>query len=150
MAIIVFKEYYFMEVIMTEKKTIGRMVLQIALGLFFAIGGVWTLQGQGNEIAAAVHTVLKGDIASIAAIVMGIIEVIAGAFLILRLFISIASTLDRTLMLIITVAWIAAIVLLDFLGGSFLGGGSTQGIMKWLYALSQHLLVLGALLCLQI
>lgn len=133
---------------MTEKRSIGRMVLQIALGLFFVVGGVWTLQGQGtNEIAKAVHSVFKGDAASIVSIVFGVIEVIAGAFLILRLFINIASTLDRTLMFIILIAWIVAIALLDVLGGNLLGGGSTAGLMAWLYALSSHLLVLGAILC---
>lgn len=136
--------------IVSQRKTIGHLVLQIALGLFFIVGGVWTLQGQGNEIAAAVHSILKGDAASIVAIVMGVIEVIAGAFLILRLFINVALPLDRTLMLIITVAWVCTIVLLDFLGGSFLGGGGTQGVMRWLYVTAQHLLVLGSLLCLQI
>lgn len=136
---------------MTERRSIGRLVLQIALGLFFVVGGVWTLQGtSSNEIATAVHAIMKGDAASIVCIVFGVIEVLAGAFLILRLLIPIAGTLDRTLTLIITIAWIAAIVLIDFLGGGLLGGGSMAGILSWLYKLGGHLLVLGALLTVRI
>lgn len=136
---------------MTERKTIGRLVLQIALGIFFVVSGVWALQGKStNEIALAVHKVLTGDAASIVAIAFGVVEVIAGAFLILRLFINIASTLDKTLMLIIAIAWICAIVLLDVLGGNLLGGGTVPSIMAWLSRLSYHLLVLGALLTVRV
>lgn len=126
---------------------IGRLVLQIALGLFFLVGGIWTLQGgKANEIAVAVHRIFNGDAAAIISIVFGVIEVIAGAFLILRLLIPVASTLDRTLTLIITLAWLTAIVLIDFLGGNILGGGTIGGTLSWLYTLGSHLLVLGALL----
>jgi len=45
----------------TERRSIGYMLTQIALGLYFFVTGIWTLQGgNGNEIAAAVKSVTGG------------------------------------------------------------------------------------------
>ena len=72
---------------MAERHSIGYMLTQIALGLYFFVTGIWTLQGgNGNEIAAAVKSVTGGDTARIICLVFGIIEVLAGLFLLLSPF----------------------------------------------------------------
>ena len=71
-----------------KKRTVGTLVLQIALGLLFIVSGIWTLQnGKGDEIASAIHSVFNKDLAQILCIVFGIIEIVAGVFLLLRLFV---------------------------------------------------------------
>lgn len=130
-----------------HEHSIGYLFLQIALGLFFLVSGIWTLQGSsGNEIAVAIKSVLSGDSAQICCIVFGIIEVLAGIFLLLRMFVSFSSPIDTVLMVIIMIAWIVSIVLIDFLEKGALPAGNFSSILKWLKAFAYHLLVLGAII----
>ena len=79
-------------------------------------------------------------------IVFGVIELLAGVFLIIELFTGdIFGKLDNLLMIIIWIVWIVGIVLGDFLGGAglFKSGFS----WAWLYAFASHVIVLGAMLC---
>ena len=129
-----------------ERNSIGYMLTQLALGLYFFVTGIWTLQGgNGNEIAAAVKSVTNGDTARIICLVFGIIEVLAGLFLLLRIFVTFSSPIDTILMIIIMIAWIVAIVLLDFIGKGALPSGSIDSVLRWLSTLSRHLLVLGGI-----
>ncbi len=130
-----------------REHSIGYLFLQIAVGLFFLVSGIWTLQGSsGNEIAVAIKSVLSGDSAQIACIVFGIIEVLAGIFLLLRMFVTFSAPIDTVLMVIIMIAWIASIVLIDFLEKGALPAGNFASILKWLKAFAYHLLVLGAVI----
>jgi uncharacterized membrane protein YphA (DoxX/SURF4 family) len=130
-----------------HEHSIGYLFLQTALGLFFLVSGIWTLQGNsGNEIAVAINSVLSGDSAQICSIVFGIIEVLAGIFLLLRLFVTFSAPIDTILMLIIMVAWIASIVLIDFIEKGALPAGNFTSILKWLKVFAYHLLVLGAII----
>ena len=56
-----------------------------------------------------------------------------------------SSPIDTILMVIIMIAWIAAIVLLDFIGKGALPSGSIDSVLRWLSTLSRHLLVLGGI-----
>ena len=95
---------------------IGTIFLQIALSMLFIVGGIWTLQsGNGDEISQAIKYIFSGDVSKILCIVFGIIEIIAGVFLFLRLFLNIGTLFDSVLMIIILISWIAAIVIIDFL-----------------------------------
>ncbi|MBP3710293.1 MAG: hypothetical protein J6I73_07830 [Treponema sp.] len=122
------------------KSSIGSLLLQIALGLFFVVTGIWTLQnGTGNEIATAINKLFSGDLQRIIRLVFGIIEVLAGAFLLLRMFVSFSSSIDSLLMVIVMIAWLVSIVLLDVIGGFALS-------MNWLHKVAYHLLVLGGII----
>jgi uncharacterized membrane protein YphA (DoxX/SURF4 family) len=130
-----------------REHSVGYLFLQVALGLFFLVSGIWTLQGSsGNEIAVAIKSVLSGDSAQISCIVFGIIEVLAGIFLLLRMFVTFSSPIDTILMVIIMIAWIASIILIDFLEKGALPAGNFASILRWLKALAYHLLVLGAVI----
>ena len=130
-----------------REHSIGYLFLQVALGLFFLVSGIWTLQGSsGNEIAIAIKSVLSGDSAQICCIVFGIIEVLAGIFLLLRMFVTFSSPIDTILMVIIMIAWIASIILIDFLEKGALPAGNFASILRWLKAFAYHLLVLGAII----
>ena len=129
--------------------SIGRLLLQIAVGAMLTVAGIWALQGGGDEgIAAIKYLIGARDVERILCIVFGIIELIAGVFLILALFIGDKiGALGKILTLIIIVVWIIAIVLIDFLGNH--GLFKQNNFLNWLYNFAYHLIVLGALLVLQ-
>ena len=132
--------------------SLGRLLLQIAVGAMLTVAGIWALQGGGDAGVAAIRDLIGArNVESILCIIFGIIELIAGVFLILELFIGDKiGSLGKILMMIIIVVWIIAIVLIDFLGsGSLLKHGSHWNFLSWLYGFAYHLIVLGALVVLQ-
>ena len=132
--------------------SLGKLLLQIAVGAMLTVAGIWALQGGGDAGVAAIRHIIEArNIESILCIVFGVIELIAGVFLILELFIGEKlGGLGKILMIIIMVMWIIAIVLIDFLGsGSLFNHGSRWNFLSWLYDFAYHLIVLGALVVLQ-
>ena len=132
--------------------SLGRLLLQIAVGAMLSVAGIWALQGGGDAGVAAIRDLIDArNVESILCIVFGIIELIAGVFLILELFIGDKiGSLSKILMIIIMVVWIIAIVLIDFIGsGSLLNHGSRWNFLSWLYNFAYHLIVLGAIVVLQ-
>lgn len=130
-----------------KKRTIGTLILQIALGLLFIVSGIWTLQnGKGDEIASAIRSIFSKDIAQVICIVFGIIEIVAGVFLLLRLFVFLNTSLDTLLMIIIMICWIVAIIMIDFVGNDGLFNNFDSGFLGWLNRFARHLLILGAVI----
>lgn len=122
----------------------GRILLQVALGLMMAIAGIWALQGGGDAAAQALEDLFSSDTARILKIVFGVIEILAGIILILGLFVKTnTNSLQSVLTLIITIVWIVAIVVADFLP---LFKGNVHNFLNWLYTLSMHLTILGAII----
>lgn len=130
-----------------KSKTIGTVLLQIALGILFIVTGIWTLQGgRGDEIATAVFSIFERDIANIVCIVFGVIEIIAGAFLIIRLFAVVNTNLDNVLMIIIMICWIAAIVITDFIGSESLFNCMNKKFLPFMNKFARHLIILGSII----
>ena len=129
--------------------SLGLLLLQIALAAFFIVSGIVTLQGgKGDECVVAIRTVFKNskDLANLLCVVMGVIEVLCGALLALKIFVPVATNVNSILMFIILIVWIVAIVLIDVLGKGGLVNGFGGDFIAFLKVLSQHLLVLGAIL----
>ena len=121
-------------------RSIGHLLLQIALGVFFVVTGIWTLQnGSGNEIATAINKLFSGDMQKMMRLLFGIIEVLAGAFLLLRMFVSFSSSIDTLLMVVVMIAWLVSIVLLDVLNGFDVS-------LSWFHKVAYHLMVLGGII----
>ena len=111
----------------TKKKSLGMLILQIALGCFLLAFGILTLQldkgvlGKfqagvtGNEVAIAVNKLLKGDAANIVIILLGICEIISGAGLLVSLFTSLGKAAS-IFNLVVLIAWIVVIVVIDVMG----------------------------------
>ena len=133
----------------SAQKNFGVILLQIALALFLVVSGIAVLQGgNGGDVGVAVNSIIKGDIARIVVYAIGVCELLAGVFLIIRFFMPTGNLAD-ILLLIIIIAWIVIVVLLDILGrGGLLDGAfrSFNLIIAFFRNLSSHLLVLGALL----
>ena len=143
-----------------SNKSMGVVLLQIALGLFLLASGIMTLQldsglaGRlqagfgGNEVASAIYRILDGDFAKIVIIIVGVCELLAGVFLLISFFVDVGKIADLVLF-IIMIMWIVVIVLVDILGsGGLLDGAfkSFGSILSFMKVLSAHLLVLGAIL----
>lgn len=131
----------------SENKTIGTLILQIALGLMFLISGIWTLQtGNGDELAVALRSIFDGDVEKIVIVCLGIIEIISGVFLLLRIFFFIGTSLDKILMTIIMICWIACIIIMDFVGSAGIMNNLNSGFLSYLNRLANHLIILGAII----
>lgn len=128
-------------------RTIGTILLQIALGILFIVSGIWTLQGnRGDEIATALYSIFSKDAASIMCIVFGVIEIVAGTFLLLRLFAFLNTNLDSFLMLIIMICWVAAIIIIDFIGNGSIFKNLNRNFLPVINRFARHLLILGAII----
>ncbi len=129
-----------------ETKSISTLLMQIALGCLLIISGIWGLQGGGDEAVKAIRHIFDKNIEDILCVVFSVIELIAGVFLILRLFVPLGTNIDAVLLLIIMVVWIVAIVLMDFLGSNGILNGGAKHFLTWLYNFAYHLLVLAAII----
>ena len=112
----------------TEKSgwTAALLILQLAVGALLAVGGLWALQGGGDFAARAIKGLVSGNVENILVIVFGVIELLVGVFMILKIVIGDRfGSFGTVLALIAIVVWIVAIVLSDILGASgILNGGS--------------------------
>ncbi|MBQ0050740.1 MAG: hypothetical protein KBT11_01595 [Treponema sp.] len=116
-------------------------ILNLAVGVMLAVGGIWALQGGGDFAAKALKGLSSGDMSKILGIVFGVIELLSGIFIILQLFIGDRmGQLGTILKLIIVIVWAVAIVIADILNGNF------GNFLSWLYTFAGHLIVLAALL----
>lgn len=136
----------------TEKSgwTAALLILQIAVGAMLAVGGIWALQGGGDFAARAIKGLVSGNVGNIGnilVIVFGVIELLVGVFMILKIVIGDRfGSFGTVLALIAIVVWIVAIVLSDILGASGILNGGSKNFLEWLYTFAQHLIILGAIL----
>lgn len=133
------------------KRSLGLIVLQIAVALYLLVSGVSGLIGSSAGDLQPVVAFLNGlfsspTIVTFIIIALSVAEIIAGFFLITELFTTDLRITDMILMIFI-VLWIVNIVLVDFIypigdGKSF---RSVSAVLRYLSVLSSHLMVLGAL-----
>lgn len=134
---------------MAKKSSIslGKILLQIALGALLIVGGIWAMIGGSGDFGiSAISKIFKenANAVKIVKIIYGVIELIAGFFLILELFIGDkVGKFDNILNLILIIIWIIAIVFADFIYGGIFHGGK---FLPWLFELANHVILLGALL----
>ena len=67
--------------------SVEKLIIQLSLGLLLAVGGIWGLQGGGDFGINSLKSVFSGSAENIAVIVFSIIELLAGIYLVLELFI---------------------------------------------------------------
>ena len=127
--------------------SLGRLLLQIALGAMLAVAGIRALQGQGDDAVKAIQSLVNGDTGKMLGIVFGVIELVAGILLIIELFAGDRfGSFDNILNLILIVVWVIAIILIDFIGKHGIFHSGTKNILSWIYTFSGHLVILGSLI----
>ena len=115
---------------------IGRFILQIALGLFLALGGIWALNGGGDEAARWLSK--QSDVLKI---IFGVVELLAGIFLIVELFVGDKiGKVTKILNWVIIIIFAVIIVISDLLNGSW-----NKDFLNAAYNLSKNLVFLGGM-----
>lgn len=132
---------------------LGRVILQLALGLFLIVSGIWSFFTYTQDAGVAAIRDLIGNrtVENIVVIAYGVIEILAGLFLVLALFINdVFGTFGNIVHIIILIVWIIAIVLIDFISArTGVRALSPKTFLGWLYQLANHLIILGALVYLK-
>ena len=125
--------------------SIGRHVLQIALGVMLAVAGIWALAGKGGDDAyKALTHLINGDAGKAIGMIFAVVELLAGILLVVECFAGDKfGKFDNILGWIVIIVWIVAIVLMDFLNGNL-----EISKLEWWYSLAGHCVILGALLAL--
>ncbi len=132
-----------------EKKgnAFALFILQLSMGVMLAVGGIWALQGSGDLAANAIKSIFEGDIGRVCVIIFGVIELLVGIFMILKLLIGDRfGGFGKVLALIAVIVWIVAVILSDIFGNMGILNDGKNDFFKWLYTFAQHLIILGALL----
>ena len=133
------------------KRTVGLIVLQIALAFFLIVAGILGLirsnAGELGQAVALLDAVFKSrTITTIIVISLAVAELIAGVFLIVEFF-SGEIRLTNIILIIFMILWIINIVLIDIIGpinGNVFG--STMSVLNYLSLFSRHLMILGAII----
>ena len=128
----------------SQKRGIGILLIQIALALYLAVTGL-SMLGAGGTIKSvqatkAVYALLHGDAAKIVAIVLGIVLLLCGLLLILRMFID-TRRLDTLFKFVSLLAWIVMAVIIDVLRFDSFGN-----ILEWVLDVGKNLLIIGGLM----
>ncbi|HNY21204.1 MAG TPA: hypothetical protein PKO22_03535 [Treponemataceae bacterium] len=134
------------------KRSVGLVILQIAVALFLLVSGVTgLLKSSAGDLAPIVTFLNKlfenPSLVTLIVIILSVSEIIAGFFLLSELLTTDLRITDIILVVFI-ILWAANIVLVDFVGP--ISDGTTfhsvKGILAYLSVLSSHLMVLGALI----
>ncbi len=156
----------------SKKKTLGVIILQLALALFLVFSGIKALQvtyasdaslGKkisaafnraaagytGNELVSAVDQIIESkETATLIIVILAVCELVAGAFLAVNFFVDTGKFTDIILLIIMGV-WIVILIFVDIIGSGGLVNGAFEDLSSFLAfsrSLSSHLLVLGAIL----
>ncbi|UTC91110.1 hypothetical protein E4N87_10600 [Treponema denticola] len=133
------------------KRTVGLVVLQIALAFFLIVAGILGLirssAGELGQAISLLDAVFKSrTITTVIIITLAVSELIAGVFLIVEFF-SGEIRLTGIILIVFMILWIVNIVLIDIIGP--INGNtftSTMSVLNYLSQLSRHLMILGAII----
>lgn len=133
------------------KRRISFIILQIALAFFLIVAGVLGLMrsnaGELGQVVGLLDGLFKSPTITTAIIItLAIVELIAGVFLIVEFF-SGDIQLANIILIVFMILWIVNIVLIDVLGavdGSHFK--NVTSVLNYLYQLSRHLMILGAII----
>ncbi|MCF0241518.1 MAG: hypothetical protein HUK25_02720 [Treponema sp.] len=136
-----------------QTRSVSSVFMQIALALIFIVSGVTIIRyglRAGDEVVVAFRSTsfLKGDVTKILCYIYAVIELIAGVFLFIRLFVVMGTGIDTIFMVIISICWIIAIVFVDFVSKStgIIFNTNPEFIFSWLSRFAIHLLILAAII----
>ena len=121
--------------------TIGRLLLQLALGAMLAVAGILSFQGHGDDAVGAIRAVFDGNVENVLVVVFGVIELLAGIFLIVELFVGDKiGKVTKILNWVIIIIFAVIIVISDLLNGSW-----NKDFLNAAYNLSKNLVFLGGM-----
>ena len=98
-----------------------------------------------SQAGAAVYKIFSGDLAKIVGIIVAILFIIGGICVAITIFRDLGNW-DNTVMLILTVLWIAIAVIADVFTKRFGIGNLEDNAMSWILNVAKDLLIIGGLL----
>jgi hypothetical protein len=130
--------------------SLGVLLMNIAVAAYLFATGIIGLAGRnlktlltgGGDIRMAVESLFgRGDLSNILIIVLAVLAIVAGVFILLKLFGVKISGLDMILV-ILAIVWLAFIILVDIIYPL----KNRPDFLAWLLTFSCHLMALGGLL----
>ncbi len=123
----------------------GKVLLQISLAVILFLSGLSIfIDGSRNEVISTIGTIFANhSVRDIIAYSIAIVELLAGALLVLDFFS--VNALERAInfaLIIIIIIWIIFMIIADV----FPLANSRIVFIHWLYKLAQHMLVLAGLI----
>lgn len=120
------------------------LLIQVALALYLTVTGL-ALLGVGSsdkalQATTAMHALFSGDIANIVAIALGVVLLLCGVSLVVRLFVNVGAA-ALVLKIISLIAWIVIAVITDICRYD-----DFSGVLALLLDIGKNLLVIGGLL----
>ncbi|MBP5518960.1 MAG: hypothetical protein J6X84_00060 [Treponema sp.] len=133
----------------TSNRGLGALLIRIALAAYFIITGLCMLGVGGSEMArqshAAITEIFSGDLAKVIGIIIAVLLLVGGVCIVITIFSDLGS-FDNTVMLILTVIWVAIAIIADVFSNSF-GVKKLDGhTMFWILNVAKDLLIIGGLL----
>ena len=128
----------------TQKRSFGLLLIQVALALYLAITGLGMLGVSSSvksiQATTAVYALFSGDVAKIVAIALGIVLLLCGVTLLVRMFADMG-TAALVLKIISLIAWIVIAAIVDVCRFNDFGS-----VFSWLLDIGKNLLIIGGLL----
>ena len=133
----------------TNNRGLGALFIRIALAAYFIITGLCIL-GVGNSVmssqaGAAIYKIFSGDLAKIIGIIIAIVFIIGGICIAITIFRDLGNW-DNTVMIILTILWIAIAVIADIFTKKFGVNNLDGDAMFWILNVAKDLLIIGGLL----
>lgn len=133
----------------TTNRGLGALFIRIALAAYFIITGLCILD-VGNSVMSsqagvAIYKIFSGDLAKIVGIIVAILFIIGGVCVAVTIFRDLGN-FDNTVMLILTVLWIAIAVIADVFTKKFGIGNLENDAMFWILNVAKDFLIIGGLL----
>ena len=133
----------------TNNRGLGALFIRIELAAYFIITGLCIL-GVGNSVmssqaGAAIYKIFSGDLAKIIGIIIAIVFIIGGICIAITIFRDLGNW-DNTVMIILTVLWIAIAVIADIFTKKFGVNNLDGDAMFWILNVAKDLLIIGGLL----
>lgn len=125
------------------KNAIASLILTLAVGCMLAVSGIYALQGKaaGDLAIKGLQSIFDGSAESIIITVFGVIELLAGIFIILKCFIGDRmGSFGNIISLIVVIVWVVVIVLADIVAGI-----GKPNFLSWLLQFSKDLIIFGAI-----
>jgi hypothetical protein len=133
------------------KNGIGMFLMNIAVACYLFCAGILGLNNRwfdSSEIRSAVTGILgRGDLTNILVIVISVLAIVAGVFILLKLFDIHLNLPMEMIFIILTIVWLVFIVLMDIIPGlQNFGDGGFGGFIAWLLPFATHLMVLAGIM----
>ena len=133
----------------STNRGLGALFIRIALAAYFIITGLCIL-GVGNSVmssqaGAAIYKIFSGDLAKIIGIIVAILFIIGGICIAVTIFRDLGN-FDDTVMIVLTVLWIAIAIIADVFTKRFGVGNLEDDAMFWILNVAKDLLIIGGLL----